>query len=88
MTVAHTVGDALSEHVTDSGSHPELHVNYNHDKIKQYHKEGRALRTETTVTDSRDFGETVVQPARPGRSRLPPPTAFCSTSSVTPLTPL
>jgi hypothetical protein len=24
--------------------------------LKQYHKEGRALRTETTINDSRDFG--------------------------------
>ena len=27
-----------------------------HTKIKQYHKEGRALRTETTINDTRDFG--------------------------------
>ncbi len=27
-----------------------------HSKIKQYHKEGRALRTETTLHDPRDFG--------------------------------
>ena len=27
-----------------------------HTTIKQYHKEGRALRTETTVNDTRDFG--------------------------------
>jgi len=35
---------------------PSLHVDYKHSKIKQYHKEGRALRTETTINDSRDFG--------------------------------
>jgi hypothetical protein len=25
-------------------------------RIKQYHKEGRALRTETTIDNTRDFG--------------------------------
>jgi hypothetical protein len=35
---------------------PSLHVDYKHNKIKQYHKEGRALRTETTINDTRDFG--------------------------------
>ncbi len=28
---------------------PSLHVDYKHSRIKQYHKEGRALRTETVV---------------------------------------
>jgi hypothetical protein len=32
-----------------------LHVDYKHSRIKQYHKEGRALRTETTVNNTRDF---------------------------------
>ena len=35
---------------------PSLHVDYKNSKIKQYHKEGRALRTETTINDTRDFG--------------------------------
>ena len=35
---------------------PSLHIDYKHSKIKQYHKEGRALRTETTINDTRDFG--------------------------------
>ncbi len=34
---------------------PSLHVEYKHSRIKQYHKEGRALRTETTINDARDF---------------------------------
>ena len=38
------------------GVSPSLHVYYKHSKIKQYFKEGRALRTETTINDSRDFG--------------------------------
>ena len=40
--------------ITD-GVTPSLHVEYKHAKIKQYHKEGRALRTETTINDTRDF---------------------------------
>lgn len=34
---------------------PSVHVEYKHSRIKQYHKEGRALRTETTINDARDF---------------------------------
>ena len=41
--------------VLTEGVTPSLHVDYKHNKIKQYHKEGRALRTETTINDSRDF---------------------------------
>lgn len=42
--------------VLTEGVTPSLHVDYKHSRIKQYHKEGRALRTETTVNDTRDFG--------------------------------
>ena len=42
--------------VITTGVIPSLHVDYKNAKIKQYHKEGRALRTETTVNDTRDFG--------------------------------
>jgi hypothetical protein len=35
---------------------PSLHVEYKSSRIKQYHKEGIALRTETTINDARDFG--------------------------------
>jgi hypothetical protein len=34
---------------------PSLHIDYKNTKIKQYHKEGRALRTETTINDTADF---------------------------------
>ena len=34
---------------------PSLHIDYKHSRIKQYHKEGRALRTETTINDSYDY---------------------------------
>jgi hypothetical protein len=37
------------------GVTPTLHVDYKHSRIKQYHKEGRALRTETTINNTRDF---------------------------------
>jgi hypothetical protein len=42
--------------VITQGVTPSLHVEFKHSKIKQYHKEGRALRTETTINDTRDFG--------------------------------
>jgi hypothetical protein len=42
--------------VLTDGVTPSLHVDYKHSRIKQYHKEGRALRTETTINDTRDFG--------------------------------
>ena len=37
------------------GVTPALHIDYKHSRIKQYHKEGRALRTETTINNTRDF---------------------------------
>jgi hypothetical protein len=40
--------------VTD-GVTPSLHIDYKHCTIKQYHKLGRALRTETTINDAGDF---------------------------------
>jgi hypothetical protein len=42
--------------VLTTGVTPTLHVDYKRSRIKQYHKEGRALRTETTINDTRDFG--------------------------------
>ena len=41
--------------VITSGVTPSLHLDYKHAAIKQYHKEGQALRTETTINDTRDF---------------------------------
>jgi len=41
--------------VITEGVTPSLHVDYKHATIKQYHKEGRALRTETTINNTRDF---------------------------------
>jgi hypothetical protein len=42
--------------VITEGVTPSLHVDYKHSRIKQYFKLGRALRTETTINDTRDFG--------------------------------
>jgi hypothetical protein len=50
-----TPGRFATRVITD-GVTPSLHVNYKHTAIKQYHKEGRALRTETTINDTTDFG--------------------------------
>jgi hypothetical protein len=50
--------------ITD-GVTPSLHAEYKHTTIKQYHKEGRALRTETTINDSWDFN------VRKGLGNLP-----------------
>lgn len=41
--------------VLTAGVIPSLHVDYKSTKIKQYHKEGRALRTETTINNPCDF---------------------------------
>jgi hypothetical protein len=41
--------------VLTEGVIPALHVDYKKSKIKQYHKEGQALRTETTINDTYDF---------------------------------
>jgi hypothetical protein len=49
-----TPGQFRTRVITD-GVTPSLHVDYKHTRIKQYHKEGRALRTETTINDPGDF---------------------------------
>lgn len=41
--------------VLTQGVIPSLHVDYKNTKIKQYHKEGQALRTETTINNTYDF---------------------------------
>ncbi len=42
--------------VITEGVIPSLYVDYKRTRIKQYHKEGHALRTETTINNSYDFG--------------------------------
>ncbi len=41
--------------VITEGVTPSLHIDYKNTKVKQYHKQGRALRTETTINDPHDF---------------------------------
>jgi hypothetical protein len=41
--------------VLTQGVTPSLHVDYKRTRIKQYHKQGRALRTETTINNTYDF---------------------------------
>jgi hypothetical protein len=42
--------------ILTEGVTPSLHVYYKNTHLKQYHKEGRALRTETTINNADDFG--------------------------------
>jgi hypothetical protein len=42
--------------VITEGVTPSVYIDYKHTSIKQYHKHGRALRTETTINNTRDFG--------------------------------
>jgi DNA-binding HxlR family transcriptional regulator len=42
--------------ILTEGVTPSLHIDYKHSRIKQYHKENRALRTETTINNAADFG--------------------------------
>ena len=52
--IRRTPGRFRTRVITD-GVVPSLHVDYKKSRIKQYHKEGQALRTETTINDTRDF---------------------------------
>lgn len=49
-----TPGPFRTRVITD-GVIPSLHIDYKGTRIKQYHKEGQALRTETTINNARDF---------------------------------
>jgi len=42
--------------VIEDGVQPSLHIEYKTSRVKQYFKENRALRTETTINDPKDFG--------------------------------
>jgi hypothetical protein len=50
-----TPGKFRTRVITD-GVTPSLHVDYKNSKIKQYHKLGKAIRTETTINEAQDFG--------------------------------
>lgn len=53
--VTKTTPGLFRTRVITDGVVPSLHVDYKGARIKQYHKEGRALRTETTINNTRDF---------------------------------
>jgi hypothetical protein len=42
--------------IFNRGTEAAIQIHFRASKVKQYFKEGRALRTETTVNDTRDFG--------------------------------
>jgi hypothetical protein len=42
--------------VITEGVTPSVYIDYKHTAIKQYHKHGKALRTETTINNTRNFG--------------------------------
>jgi hypothetical protein len=66
--------------ITD-GVVPSLHVDYKKTRIKQYHQEGRALRTETTINDTRDLVSAKDSRTCPSCGRLAfKPTGACSRS--------
>lgn len=46
----HTSGRFRTRVLTE-GATPSLHIDYKHTTIKQHHKEGRALSTQTTIND-------------------------------------
>jgi hypothetical protein len=50
-----TPGRFRTRVITD-GVTPSLHVDYKNSRIKQYHKLGKAIRTETTINETGDFG--------------------------------
>jgi hypothetical protein len=51
----HPTPSRFRTRVITDGVTPSLHADYKHTTVKQYHKEGRALRTETTINDTWDF---------------------------------
>jgi DNA-binding PadR family transcriptional regulator len=54
-TVSRRTPGRFRTRVLTTGVIPSLYVDYKKSRIKQYHKEGRALRTETTINDTYDF---------------------------------
>jgi hypothetical protein len=53
--IARTPGRFRTRIITQDVT-PSLNVYYKNTRIKQYHKENRALRTETTINNTYDFG--------------------------------
>jgi len=77
-----TDGRCRTRMITE-GVVPSLHVYYKNTHLKQYHKEGRALRTETTINNAYDFGwADASRTSRPCARSAWPPTAACWKSSA------
>ena len=55
-TGRHPTPGRFRTRVITAGVTPSLHIDYKHTTITQYHKQGQALRTETTINNTRDFG--------------------------------
>ena len=55
-TVSRRTPGRFATEVISRGVAPVIQAHYKHSKVKQYLKDGRALRTETTVNDPYDFG--------------------------------
>jgi hypothetical protein len=53
--IRRTTPGRFTTHVITKGVNPSLHIAYKKCRIKQYFKEERALRTETTFNDTYDF---------------------------------
>jgi hypothetical protein len=54
--IIRTTPGSFRARVLREGVHPSLHISYKQFDLKQYFKEGRALRTEGTFHNARDFG--------------------------------
>jgi hypothetical protein len=55
-TLRHNTPGRFRTRVITWGVIPSLHIDYKSSSMKQYHKEGQALRTEFTSNNSLDFG--------------------------------
>lgn len=53
--ILRTTPGCFRTRVVTEGVTPSLNVYYKNTRVKQYHKEGRALRTETTINNAWDF---------------------------------
>lgn len=53
--IVRTTPGRFRTRIVTEGVTPSINVYYKNTRIKQYHKEGRALRTETTINNTWDF---------------------------------
>jgi len=77
--------------VLTAGVDPTLCCDYKSSRLKQYFKEGRALRTETVICNTADFGigrRVCAQNWEALRALANPPTGVCVTPKPQTLSPL